>query len=68
VLRHAPDADRDAVLEAVAEDHAGGWRVPRDARVGTDTAYLLFAVGLLAADAHPEAARRLAVRVVGAES
>ena len=68
VLRHAADADRDAVLDAVAGDHAGGWRVPRDARVRTDTAYLLFAVGLLAADAHPEAARRLAARVVGAQS
>lgn len=68
VLRHAADADRDAVLEAVAGDHAGGWRVPRDARVRTDTAYLLFAVGLLAANAHPEAARRLAARVVGAQS
>ena len=37
-----------AVVRAVAADHAGGWRVPRSARTGVDTAYLLFAVGLLA--------------------
>jgi hypothetical protein len=35
--------------------------------MATDTAYLLFAVGLLA-EGSPEAARSLAVRVVGAES
>lgn len=67
VLRHAAEADQRAVLHAVTGDHAGGWRVPRGARVATDTAYLLFAVGLLA-DEHPGAARALAARVVGAES
>jgi uncharacterized protein (TIGR01319 family) len=67
VLRHAGDEQQRAVLRAVTSDHAGGWRVPREARVATDTAYLLFAVGLLA-EAHPEAATALAVRVVGGES
>ncbi len=66
VLRHAAAADRDAVLQAVATDHAGGWKVPRDARVVTDTAYLLAAVGLLR-DAHPDAARELAATVVGGQ-
>ncbi|HET8768868.1 MAG TPA: glutamate mutase L [Pedococcus sp.] len=64
VLRHAPKVDRDAVLAAVATDHAGGWKVPRGARVVTDTAYLLAAVGLLREE-HPEAARALASTVVG---
>ncbi|MFC8504481.1 glutamate mutase L [Pedococcus sp. NPDC057267] len=63
VLRHSPAPDRDAVLTAVATDHAGGWKVPRDARVVTDTAYLLAAVGLLR-EGHPEAARALASTVV----
>ena len=64
VLRHAPEVDQDAVLAAVATDHAGGWKVPRGARVVTDTAYLLAAVGLLREE-HPEAARALASTVVG---
>ncbi|SDP36665.1 conserved hypothetical protein [Pedococcus dokdonensis] len=63
VLRHASDAGRESVLRAVATDHAGGWKVPRDAALVTDTAYLLFAVGLLR-DAHPEMARSLARTVV----
>jgi hypothetical protein len=50
------------VLSAVTGDHAGGWRVPRSARTGVDSAYLLFAVGLLADD-HPETARALAARI-----
>jgi len=48
VLRHNDSGDARAVLEAVTSDHAGGWKVPSAARVGVDTAYLLFAVGLLA--------------------
>jgi uncharacterized protein (TIGR01319 family) len=64
VLRHAPAGEREAVLSAVAGDHAGGWRVPRDPVLVTDTAYLLCAVGLLAGP-HPGAARALAGRVVG---
>ncbi len=67
VLRHATPSERAHVLEAVTRDHAGGWRVPRDARVATDTAYVLFAAGLLA-DRHPGAARALAGSVVGAPS
>lgn len=67
VLRHAGAGEQRAVLRAVTGDHAGGWRVPREARVATDTAYVLFAMGLLAEE-HPEAATALAERVVGAES
>ena len=50
VLRHADAAGRDHVLGAVLADHAGGWKVPRAARASVDTAYVLFAVGLLADD------------------
>jgi uncharacterized protein (TIGR01319 family) len=64
VLRHATDPGRDEVLRAVASDHAGGWKVPREAALVTDTAYLLFAVGLLRS-AHPAVARALARTVVG---
>ena len=67
VLRHAGDAGRATVLGAVARDHAGGWKVPREPEVVTDTAYLLFAVGLLRA-AHPRAAAALARAVVGGRS
>ena len=48
VLRHADAAGRDHVLGAILADHAGGWKVPRAARATVDTAYLLFAAGLLA--------------------
>jgi len=48
VLRHNAVEDVHEVLEAVTSDHGGGWKVPRGARAGVDTAYLLFAVGLLA--------------------
>jgi uncharacterized protein (TIGR01319 family) len=65
VLRHASHRERDAVLGAVTADHAGGWKVPRDAATVTDGAYLVFAVGLLR-DAHPGPARSLARAVVGA--
>ena len=64
VLRHAGPADRAGVLGAVADDHAGGWRVPRQAGLVTDAAYLLFAVGLLR-EREPVVARRLAEAVVG---
>jgi hypothetical protein len=50
VLRHTDDQGRDHVLGAVLADHAGGWKVPRAARATVDTAYLLFAAGLLADD------------------
>lgn len=63
VLRHAPEGGAETVLGAVLTDHGGGWRPPEDARPSVDTAYLLFAAGLLAAD-HPEVARRVAEQVL----
>lgn len=58
VLRHTgPSAT--AVLEAVTADHGGGWKVPVAARTVVDTAYVLFAVGLLA-ETHPGVAAGLA--------
>lgn len=59
VLRTAPDGAGERPLLAVLADHGGGWLVPRDARARVDAAYVLFAVGLLAAE-HPQAARALA--------
>jgi uncharacterized protein (TIGR01319 family) len=59
VLRHAPDGVGARVLGRVTGDHAGGWRVPAAARTAVDTAYVLFAVGLLA-PGHPDAAAALA--------
>jgi uncharacterized protein (TIGR01319 family) len=67
VLRHAHADQRCAVLSAVARDHAGGWKLPREARAVTDSAYLLFAVGLLR-DGWPAAAAVLADAVVGGGS
>ena len=67
ILRHAPDAVREAVMSAVATDHAGGWKVPMAARTAVDTAYLLVVVGLLAED-HPGAAAALAEQLVGART
>lgn len=64
VLRHATSVGREEVLQSVRSDHAGGWKVPREAALVTDTAYLLFAVGLLR-ERHPVAARALAKAVVG---
>ncbi|MCA1783451.1 MAG: glutamate mutase L [Dermatophilaceae bacterium] len=62
VLRHnGPDAAL-RVVRALTTDHGGGWRVPERAQVAVDTAYLLFAVGLLA-ETRPRAARSLASRV-----
>ena len=51
------------VLRAVLGDHGGGWRPPADAQPSVDTAYLLFAVGLLAQD-RPGVARRVADQVL----
>jgi uncharacterized protein (TIGR01319 family) len=48
VLRHSPQAVQEKVLRAVTTDVGGGWKVPTRARTSVDTAYLLFAVGLLA--------------------
>lgn len=63
VLRHNAVPAALDVVRALTTDHGGGWRVPERARVVVDTAYLLFAVGLLADD-HPAAARSLASRIV----
>jgi len=63
VLRHADEAGRRRVLGAVLADHAGGWKVPRAASARVDTAYLLFAVGLLA-DREPEVASAVAAQVL----
>ncbi len=64
VLRHAPGGLADRVLARVAGDVGGGWRVPESADLRVDTAYVLFAVGLLA-DGYPQAARVLAGSLVG---
>jgi uncharacterized protein (TIGR01319 family) len=62
VLRHATREQGMRVLAALTGDHAGGWRVPGSAQTRVDTAYLLFAVGLLA-DEDPELARVVAGRI-----
>jgi uncharacterized protein (TIGR01319 family) len=62
VLRHTDAAGRRRVLDAVLADHAGGWKVPRAASATVDTAYLLFAVGLLA-DREPDVALAVAAQV-----
>jgi uncharacterized protein (TIGR01319 family) len=59
VLRHAPGDVGARVLARVTGDHAGGWRVPEAPQSRVDTAYVLFAIGLLA-DGHPAAAAALA--------
>ncbi|MDQ1536657.1 MAG: hypothetical protein QOE58_1050 [Actinomycetota bacterium] len=68
VLRNSPKARQDKVLRAVTHDFAGGWKVPDGARTTVDSAYLLFAVGLLAGAGaggnRPEAAAALAGRVL----
>jgi uncharacterized protein (TIGR01319 family) len=63
VLRHADEAGREQVLGSVLADHAGGWKVPRAARATVDTAYLLFAAGLLADD-QPDVARTIATQTL----
>ena len=63
VLRHSGPQVAEAVLDAVARDHAGGWRTPREARALVDRHYLLFAVGLLAGAGHDGAAAALARRI-----
>lgn len=63
VLRHADAGDARGVLAAVGGDVAGGWRTPRSPRLAVDAAYLLGAIGMLA-DLAPDAARRLAARLL----
>jgi uncharacterized protein (TIGR01319 family) len=67
VLRHSPKAMQEEVLRAVTGDVGGGWKVPDKARTTVDSAYLLFAAGLLAgADGYgPRAAAKVAARVLG---
>jgi uncharacterized protein (TIGR01319 family) len=60
-LRHGDDALRRRVLSPAIGDHAGGWKVPENARLAVDARYVLFAAGLLAGRA-PQAAARLATR------
>jgi uncharacterized protein (TIGR01319 family) len=57
VFRHA-EAAAGPALRAVLADHAGGYPLPRAARVAIDVDYALAPAGLLAAD-HPTAARLL---------
>lgn len=64
VVRHAPPGGAASVLGAVLTDHGGGWRPPDAARPAVDTAYLLFAAGLLT-PAHPEVARAVAAQILG---
>jgi hypothetical protein len=66
VLRHSPKPSQDSVLRAITSDFAGGWKVPTEARTAVDSAYLLFAAGLLAdAEGHgPEVAARVARQVL----
>ena len=69
VLRHSPATGQDRVLRAVVTDVGGGWKVPTDAHTSVDSAYLLFAAGLLAdADGYGvEVAAKVAHRVLAAE-
>jgi hypothetical protein len=55
VLRHGGGRE---VLAAVLGDTAGGWAAPTTARQKIDSAYVLAAAGLLAAE-HPRAAAGL---------
>jgi len=70
VLRHSPKAKQDKVLRAVITDVSGGWKVPTQARTTVDSAYLLFAAGLLAdADGYGiEVAAKVAARVLASEA
>lgn len=65
-LRHSPKAMQDSVMKAVTTDFGGGWKVPAQARTSVDSAYLLFAAGLLAdADGHgPLVAARVARQIL----
>jgi uncharacterized protein (TIGR01319 family) len=70
VLRHSSRAMQDQVLRAVTTDVGGGWKVPTEARTTVDSAYLLFAAGLLAdADGYgPQVGARVAARVLESET
>jgi len=66
VLRNSPKAKQDNVLRAVVTDLRGGWKLPTRARTTVDSAYLLFAAGLLSdADGYgPQVAARVARQVL----
>lgn len=64
VLRHGDPVAAQAVLRAVAADHAGGWRTPTSATCLVDRDYVLFAVGLLADAGYVDTASRVARRMV----
>ncbi|WP_028639200.1 glutamate mutase L [Nocardioides sp. URHA0032] len=63
VLRNGRPGVADRVLAGSTGEVGGGWQLPRSPRVVVDTAYVLAAVGLLA-DAHPDAAYRLAMTLI----
>jgi uncharacterized protein (TIGR01319 family) len=69
VMRHSPPAMRDKVMRAVITDVGGGWKVPTKAHTSVDSAYLLFAAGLLAdAEGHGnEVAARVAAHVLASD-
>jgi uncharacterized protein (TIGR01319 family) len=64
VLRNGRPGVADRVLAGSTGDVEGGWQVPRAPRVVVDHDYVLAAAGLLA-EPHPDAAYRLAKRLVG---
>ena len=67
VLRNGRAGVAGRVLAgSLGEDVEGGWQLPRTPRVVVDQQYALCAVGLLA-EAHPDAAYRLAVGLAAAE-
>ncbi|WP_134739750.1 glutamate mutase L [Nocardioides sp. 503] len=67
VLRHGRQGVSGRVFEgSVGADLEGGWQLPERALVVVDSAYVLAAVGLLAPD-HPEAAHRLARRLLDSD-
>lgn len=66
VLRNGRPGVAERVLAgSVGTDLEGGWQLPERARVVVDSDYVLAAAGLLAGR-HPEAARRLVLRVLDA--
>jgi len=65
VFRHGAPGVEHRVFAGLPGDARSGWLVPERPRVVTDRAYVLAAMGLLAAK-HPRAARRLARDVTGA--
>ncbi|MGB3185447.1 MAG: glutamate mutase L [Ornithinimicrobium sp.] len=67
VLRHSDRSASTAVLQAVLNDHGGGWRPPARARLVVDRAYLLAGIGLLAQD-YPHVAATLAASLLDENS